>query len=179
MIKEYDKIMSMSVEEVISSSHSITLLRLYRLLYLNGSTPRWCAASQRKYYEQLKKDYMKNKEKLEKKHVLAFSGRKYIPGVFKDGELVGGHLHISSENLTDLEAIELLKMGALKEKDFKVLPNSKAKKEAVEYSKEEIENAITEGKYQPMLKIAKDLKLVKGNANKETIENKLNEYLAK
>jgi hypothetical protein len=133
MVGKLDKIMTMNVEEVIASPLSLDLLKLYSIIFLAGAQPRTCAASQREYYKKLKENYQMAKQKLTKTHMLNWAGRRYIPGVFdKAGKLVAGHLHIHSEYLTDEKAVEYLKIGALKEKDFAVLPESyksKAKKQ--------------------------------------------------
>jgi len=123
MLRNLDLIMSMEVGDVIASPLSLEMLRIYSVLYLGGGQPMSCATSQRKYYEILKKDYMKNKEKLEKTHELKFQGLRYIPGIRdKEGNLIAGHLHIVGSAVTDDMALEYLSKGILKEKDFITLP---------------------------------------------------------
>lgn len=122
MLKEINEILSKDVEEVIASPLSLQLLRIYSKLYLNGGQPGVCAKSQRLYYNKLKEDYQMNTEILNRTCVPNFEGLKYIPGVFKDGKLIAGHVHVMGATLTDAQAIKYLENGVLKESDFKVLP---------------------------------------------------------
>jgi hypothetical protein len=172
------ELLKKEVEEIISSTDSLALLKYYSDLYLNGSEPRTCEKSLRKYYSQLKKDYQMKKQVIERTCVPAFEGRKYIPGVFnKNKELVGGHLHIMSHLITDEMATDFLKKGILKEKDFKVLPENKT--ESVEYTKENLLEVIEKDNYNKIIKVCKDLKLIEKKESKEVALNLLNEYVSK
>lgn len=163
MLEDIKLLLSMGVEEIISSRHSLTLLKLYSDLYLNGKAPRTCANSQRAYYIRIKRDYEMKKDELKQTHVLKFKGRRYIPGIFKDGVLVAGHLHINSEFLTDADALKYLKLGVLKQSDFVKLPEG-----AKESKKEQtISELIEEGDYNRMVKRAKKLKLFEGTTPKK------------
>jgi hypothetical protein len=176
MLEQLNRLLKMDVEEIISSEHSLTLINIYSKLYLNGGQPKTCAASQRKYYANLKKDYKMAKEKLKRTCIPNWEGRKYIPGVFKKGVLVAGHLHIMGASLTDEKAKELLKQRALKEKDFIRLPGEKV--EEVEYTEKDILDVIEADGFKEALKIAKSLDLVKGNPNKENVFGALKDYLS-
>jgi len=149
--------------EALSPSYSTILIKLYGELYLNGASARGCIDSRRKYYRRIKLDYQMKKDKLKKTHVLNWSGRRYIPGIFKDGVLVAGHLHIHSEFLTDEEATKYLNLGVLKKSDFVKLP------EGVKPTKKEqtIAELIEEGDYNRMVKRAKTLKLFEGTTPKK------------
>jgi hypothetical protein len=118
------------------------------------------------------------KEILQRTCVPAWDGRKYIPGVFaEDGKtLIAGHLHIHSEYLTDEQAKEFLDLKVLRKKDFKVLPGEKPI--AIDYTKAEIESLIEEGSYKDLAKCARDLKLIKTSANKETTIEVLKEHIS-
>lgn len=179
MLEQLDELLGMDIEEIISSVHSLTLLDIYSKLYLNGAMPRNCAASQRKYFNELKKDYKMKKEKIERTCIPAWNGRMYIPGVFNTkGELVAGHLHIMSEILTDEKAKELLKIGALKKKDFLRLPGEKTEKKPTGYTSKELLDMIDKKDFNGALTAAKTLGLVKGNPNKEEVFGELKKYLS-
>jgi hypothetical protein len=183
MVKELDLIISMNVEEVINSSHSATLLKLYSICYLGGKQPRACAASQRKYYNQLKKNYKMSKEKLEKTHVLVHEKRFYIDPVKekKTGKLIGGHFHIHPNFLTDEQARKYLKSGELSKEDFIKLPDEKKeeKPEPVEYSKEMLKEIVEGDNFNLMAKAARELKLVGVNPNKAQVTEALTGYINK
>lgn len=174
---ELKELLKMDIEEIISSVHSLTLLKYYSKLYLNGGQPRTCAASQKKYYLLMKKDYQMKKEIIERKCVPAFQGRRYIPGVFKDGKLIAGHLHIMGSTLTDAQAIMFLELGVLTKKDFAKLPDMKEEPkseiklepESTELTTEEIYEIIKRDDYKELSKAAKDLGLIKTKASKESI----------
>lgn len=179
MLEQLDELLGMDIEEIISSIHSVTLLNIYSKLYLNGAMPRNCAASQRKYFNELKKDYKMKKKELERICIPAWDGRMYIPGVFnKKGELVAGHLHIMSEVLTDERAKELLKIGALKEKDFLRLPGEKTEKQPTGYTSKELLDIIAKKDYNGALEAAKVLDLVKGNPKKDEVFDALKNFLS-
>lgn len=187
---ELKELLKMDIEDIISSVHSLTLLKLYSDLYMNGTEPRGCEDSQRKYYSQLKKDYQMKKQIIERTCVPKFEGRRYIPGVHnKDGKLIAGHLHVNGNILTDKQAIQFLNLGVLTKKDFIKLPKgfeevkaeTKAKdnKEAKPYTKDEIKELIEKDNYKKLSQAARDLGLIKTSANKEKTIEKLNDYLSK
>jgi hypothetical protein len=178
----------MSIEDIISSTHSLTLLKIYSKLYLNGTPPRTCEASLRKYYLELKKDYIMNKEILQRTCVPKFEGRRYIPGVFdNDGKLKCGHVHISGSTLTDKEAIEFLEAGVLTEKDFNKLPigfenvkpEVKHKIETDEYTKEQLLQVIIREDFNELSKVGKTLELFDKRGKKEDMLQALKDHVSK
>ena len=131
MVKDVELILSKDVGEVIASPLSLKLLRCYSTLYLGGKAPRTCSNSQRKYYQQLKKNGIEMAKKLTKAEARtctpAWKGLKYIPKAAR---------HYSSNTLTDEEARALLDKGFLKESDFNKLPDDK-KEDGEDYTQEE------------------------------------------
>jgi hypothetical protein len=124
MIEQVRTILSNEVGVVLKSPDLLLmLLRVYSALYLNGEAPRACEKCQRGYYEQLRIDGIMKAELQEKINartcVPAWAGRMYSTKVFEF--LIPSLMH-------DEKAIELLKLGALKESDFKVLPAGYQKK---------------------------------------------------
>lgn len=126
LVQDVKNILSTDVEEVISTSMSLNLLRCYSVIYLNGAQPKTCAKSQRQYYNQLKINGLemaqKKEETTERTCVPAWKGIKYVGQVKKEGKIVFAHGHINPDTLTDKEAKRLLDLGVLKKTDFKVLP---------------------------------------------------------
>lgn len=100
---------------------------------------------------------------LNRKCLPAFDGLKYIPGVFKDGKLVAGHLHIYGASLSDEQARELLKVGALKESDFITLP-------PVSEPGSDLVDVIDRDDFNEMLKAAKSAGFTKKNPKKADIK---------
>jgi len=188
MKKDLEILLKMDIKDIIKSpEHSIKLLKIYSVLFLGGGQPRTCSKSQEKYFLELKKNGM---QKVTKKHILSFEGRRYIPGLFEDGILIAGHLHIDSKYTTDAKALELLNNGLLSVKDFQVLPDGYVKKvvpvitkkevkaepkEVQIYSIDEIKAALKKGSYHELNKIAIVLNLSTGKLKlkkaKELIEN--------
>lgn len=119
---EVNELINSDVEEIIKSSASLDLLKIYSILYLNGAQPRTCASSIRNYYFELKKTGIMKAEKLE-----AIKNRTCKPK-WNGLRLINGD-HFSNEWITDEEAIKLLQRGYLNESDFDVLPDG-FKKEA-------------------------------------------------
>jgi len=111
---EYEELMAMDVEGIISSSHSIRLLNLYSKIFLNGAEPRSCATSQRSYYQILKSLSMEQVNRLDQKRTCQpnWVGLRYING-----------RHYSPDNITDEEALTLLKAGLLTDANFKKTPD--------------------------------------------------------
>jgi hypothetical protein len=138
MITEVRTILSNEVGVVLKSPDLLLmLLRVYSALYLNGEAPRACEKCQRGYYEQLRIDGIMKAELQEKiiarTCVPAWAGRMYSTKVFE---------FLIPALMYDEKAIELLKCGALKESDFKVLPVGYQKKinfEAPQAEKKPIE----------------------------------------
>lgn len=117
MIYRVKSILSMDVEEVIASSHSLELLKIYSLLYLNGGQPRTCSRSQRAYFLELQTTGLDKAAKyntiMERTNKPNWKGLRFIWGD-----------HYSNETLTDEQAIKLLKNGGLRESDFEKLPEA-------------------------------------------------------
>jgi hypothetical protein len=180
MVKDLDMIMKMSIEEIISSTHSLTLLKIYSKLYLNGGQPRTCAASMRKYYSEIKKNYEMAKEILNRTCVPKFTGRIYCPGVFKeiDGKkvLIAGHVHISPDHLTDEMASKYLEQGVLKKKHFLVLPGES--NELKEYTKEDLLEVIEREDFNELSRVGKDLELFEKRGKKEDMLAEIKEYVS-
>lgn len=115
MIEKVKELLSKDIEEIISTPLSLGLLKVYSMLYLCGAKPNTCARSQRKYYDQLKKDGMKKAEKNIKRTCKPnWKGNKYIS---KEAR------HFNSDFITDEEAITILKRKSISEDEFSVLPD--------------------------------------------------------
>lgn len=118
MIEQVRTILNNEVGVVLKSPDLLLLmLRTYSAIYLNGEAPRACEKCQRGYYEQLKKDGMERAaltEKIKNRTcVPGWVGRRYVTRIAE---------FLIPEFMHDEKAIEMLKIGALKESDFKVLP---------------------------------------------------------
>ena len=115
LINEYNDLMACDVEVFIKTSASLRLLKMYSMLYLNGSQPRTCEKSIRNYYNELKTTGKMKAEQMEevqnRTNVPNWEGLRYIHGD-----------HYSNLYITDRQAINLLTLGLLNETDFKVLP---------------------------------------------------------
>lgn len=129
MIDNVNKIKSIDFDTIKSDGVlTMLLLKTYSVLYKGGKQVRTCINSQRKYYNEiLKTGIMKAelKEKVEKRTCEPkFKGRKEV---YTNKGIYETH----SEHLTDESAISFLKIGWLKESDFKTLPKGwdKIKKE--------------------------------------------------
>lgn len=122
MVETVKYLMSKSVEDIINSADSLKLLSCYSKLYLCGGTPRWCARSQREYYQELKKTGLKMALQIEAVKTRtckpAFTGLRLIT------HPKNGHYHINSETLTDEQAMEFLRLDILKEDQFAKLPDA-------------------------------------------------------
>ena len=86
MVEDVKLILSKSVEEVIASTLSLSLLDCASKLYYQGAQCRYCAASQREYYHMLKKNGLELAEKYDKMKEpktfkLTFDGVRYIPKI--------------------------------------------------------------------------------------------------
>jgi hypothetical protein len=181
------ELLKMSIEEIISSTHSLTLLKYYSKLYLNGTPPRTCAASQRKYYYKLKKDYQMKKEIIERTCAPKFEGRRYIPGVFKDGKLIAGHLHIDGSLLTDKQALEFLNLGVLTEKDFIQLPDGyeyvkpeiKEETKSEGFTENELLEVLEREDFNELSRVGKALKLFEKRGKKEDMITAIKDHISK
>jgi len=177
LINDLKMLMSMSIEEIISSTHSLTLLKVYSKLYLNGTQPTGCEESLRKYYSEIKRDYKMKNEVLKRICIPAFDGRRYIPGAFDDnGKLIAGHMHIIGKDLTDKQAVKFLELGILSENDFIKLPYEK-KDEKEMYTKNDIIKIIEKDNYKELDKAARYLKLITKRESKENTLKALKDYL--
>ena len=142
MLSEVKEILTNDVEVVIKSPQlSLSLLRCYSVLYIQGKSPRVCARSQRNYYRQLQKDGIMKAELAEKVKnrtcVPAWNGLKYIRKACA---------HFSDATIHDEQAIDAIKKGYLLESDFEVLPEGykKRKKRTVKAKTEDVEETKTE-----------------------------------
>lgn len=117
-------LLSRNVEEIISSTDSLDLIRCYSMLYLNGQQCRSCEASQRSYYKELFLTGLNKAKQMDEaknrtckpnwgKGCTNNIGLKFI---HKEGNFY------SSEHITDDQAVSLLNRGLLHESDFDVLP---------------------------------------------------------
>jgi len=119
MIEKVKELLSKDIEEIISSPLSLDLLKVYSILYLCGAKPNTCARSQRKYYNQLKKDGMKKAEtNIKRTCKPKWRGNMYIS---KEAR------HFNDLFITDEEAITLLKRKHITEDMFSVLPEGYGK----------------------------------------------------
>jgi hypothetical protein len=113
--QELAQLLRRDVEGLIASPDSLKLLKLASILLLNGGQPRTCANSIRNYYQMLKKIDMNAIERAEAVKVRTckpkWNGLRYIKGN-----------HYDNKNITDNEAITLLRAGLLTANDFETLP---------------------------------------------------------
>jgi hypothetical protein len=114
--QELAQLLSRDVEGLIASPDSLKLLKLASILLLNGGQPRTCANSIRKYFEQLKTIDMNAVERAEQVKnrtcVPKWNGLRYIKGN-----------HYDNKNITDNEAIQLIRAGLLSKNDFEKMPD--------------------------------------------------------
>jgi len=161
MIKKIKELLSKDIEEIIASPLSLDLLKIYSTLYLYGEKPNTCARSQRKYYEQLKKDgIMKAKENTKRTCKPNWKGNIYIS---KEAR------HFNDIHTTDEEAITLLKRKHISEDMFSILPEGYGKEPTeLELLKIEATNLGVEFKGNVSAKKLKELV----NSNKELQESR-------
>ena len=167
MLENVLKIKSLSVDEILKSPVNLMLLlRTYAELFLDGKQPNSCNSCIRKYYKKLiLKGEEMAKTKKEQTFVMDFEGIKYVPAVRKGKEIVMVHKHIDPKHVTDKEAIEMLELGALTGKDFKVLPNGykgDQKPKGKEFSIEDLETVLKNADFNEMRAVAKELELDTG-----------------
>ena len=141
MLADVRKILDKDFDEIKTSSLSLLLLKVYSKLYLAGAQPRTCESAMLNYYKRLKKDGLimaqKNEEKTHKlkKNI---KGLKYVGKPFCK--------HFDLENLTDKEAISLLKLGVMKENQFDILPIKEEKGSIPKAEVKAKQNEISENK---------------------------------
>lgn len=123
-VEKVKYLLSRNVEDIISSTDSLDLIRCYSILYLNGQQCRFCAASQRSYYNEFVRTGLKKAKEMDEaknrtcvpnwgKGCTNNNGLKFI---HKEGNFY------SSLYITDAQALSLLNRGLLSESDFDVLP---------------------------------------------------------
>mgnify|MGYP001172527085 CR=1 FL=1 len=154
LIEKVQRILARSVEEVISSPLSLDLLECYSKLYINGAQPRSCAGSMRKYYAELTKTGVQKAMELnqtkERTCKPAWKGLKYI--IVKENDYAAKGMHVSSEHITDEQAKKYLRIGALVESDFEILPENVKLKSVGDEVKESIKQIAPKKPRQPRKK---------------------------
>lgn len=133
MLESINRLIAMDIRDIIKSGEcTLLLLKMYSLLFLNGGQPGNCESCLRKYHNEIiKHGKMKAEiaEKIKNRTLIpGWNGLRYIPGIVKNGKYLSLHAHIHSDTLTDEQAVKYLNSGALKESDFKKLPEEKIKK---------------------------------------------------
>ena len=165
MVEDVKLILSKNVEEVIASTLSLTLLNCASKLYFNGAQCRFCARSQRGYYEMLQRNGLELATKYDKQmeaktHETIYKGQR---------RFISKHGFIFFDELSDLDCIEMLNSKVLRESDFTKLPDgykkAVAKPEPVDeaISEEQTVDSFANRELEPELKQA-----WKPNGNKET-----------
>ncbi len=128
-IERVTNLLSKNVEDIISSTDSLDLLKCYSILFNDGKQCRSCAMSQREYYKQLSLNGLKKAKEMDEikartcqpnwgKGCTNNNGLKFI---HREGN------HYSSLYITDDQAISLLNRGLLNESDFDILPEGYSK----------------------------------------------------
>lgn len=139
MVEDVKKILSMEVSDVIASEVSLTLISCASKLYFNGRSVGFCAASQREYYQMLKKNGVELATKFD-----MVVKRTCVPT--RDGitDRKGVGL-INWQMVDDEQATEMLIGGQFQEEDFKKLPEMylEMKTEAAHEAEEADEDAET------------------------------------
>lgn len=127
MREYYNKIVNVSFPEIKKDGGlTLTLLRLYSILFLDGASPNVCEKCMFGYYHKIISNGLKVIEFMENKTNVLQDGLHYVRSQA---------MHFSNNNLSDDKAIELLKSGDLKPAQFKALPKgytAPKKKEAKE-----------------------------------------------
>lgn len=116
MIHRVHEIINTDLKEILGTEKSLQLLKIYSALYLGGGQPRFCSASQTKYYNELKANGMEKAIIFEE-----VKNRTLIPNW--NGLLYTANQAYSSEYMTDKQACKLLDAGTIKEKMFVKLPD--------------------------------------------------------
>ena len=124
-VEKVKYLLSRNVEDIITSTDSLDLIRCYSILYLNGQQCRFCAASQRSYYNELVRTGLKKAKEMDEA-----KNRTCVPNWGKGCTNNNGLKFIHKEGnfyssllITDEQAISLLNRGLLSESDFDVLPD--------------------------------------------------------
>jgi hypothetical protein len=118
-----DKLISMDIDTILANGeYTMLLLKTYSKYFLNGGQPGTCKNCLKDYHKKLTMKAELIKELENRTCVPNFKGRKYIPSIVRSGKVIPVCIHLAAEFLTDKKAVECLNMGALKESDFKVLP---------------------------------------------------------
>ena len=129
MKERLQTLLSHSEDEVVNTHLIVELFRLYSIIYAREGQPSLCTKCAREYYRKLKKNGLAMAE-IEKKNVCKLKGIRYVKMAARDFDL---------QNLTDADAIFLLKNGILQENDFKVLP--------YEVKEKNVSNEISENRH--------------------------------
>lgn len=134
MIADLEEIISKDFEDIYTSSLSLKLLNIYSKLYLNGKQPRYCKASQLKYWQILCHEGLKKIKEMENNKPTFKINRI---GLMYVGKPFCRHYNLQS--MSDKDATDLLQKGFLQEKDFSKLPDlyKEEKKIEAEIKKEE------------------------------------------
>ena len=143
MLDKVREIIATDFDVIKSTSKSVLLLKVYSQLYLKGAQPKSCEKAMFNYYCQIKKNGLKMAKKMEEKRTNKL--RSNIKGLMYVGKPYCKHFNL--EFLSDKEAIDLLKLGVVKERDFIDLPEN-FKKEPVKKraTKKKVTKKVTEEK---------------------------------
>lgn len=118
-MKLYDEILNLEhagVDVVIKSTLSLTLLKIYSILFMNGAAPRACERAQRQYYKKLTQEGKKMAKDIDNRTcVPAWKGLRYVKKMAT---------HILDTKITDEQACYALYLGALRPSDFIKLPDN-------------------------------------------------------
>lgn len=110
-------ILSKSVEDIMASPDCLKLIRCYSVLYENNQRVGTCVVSQRKYYNQLKKNGLQMAQNYD-----VIKTRTNQPNWVGIIAVSATNKHYNSETISDEEATNLLNNKYLEERYFKVLP---------------------------------------------------------
>lgn len=114
-----DNLLSHSIDEVLSTSLVLDLMKIMSIIKYNGANPPSCSKCLREFYSQLFKitnEQIENMNKIKKRTLKpAWSGNKYKSKAAR---------HFNSNLITDEEAIEYLYLGIFQESEFLTLPEN-------------------------------------------------------
>lgn len=114
----------MNIDKIINSDFntikkdgelSLLLLKLYSELFLNGNRPSTCIQCMRDYHSKIIKFGKQKIKEMEDKTCKMKKGIVYVRQI---------HKHISDNNITDEEAVDLLEKKFLQERHFEILPKA-------------------------------------------------------
>lgn len=151
MLERVKTLLSKDFAEIKSSALSLELLKVYSALYMCGGQPRSCEKSMHSYFKQLQKDGIKKaKDMKEITNVCNKKGIVYVSNPM--------HKHVNFEQLSDTDAISLLKIGVLKKEDFAKLPDGyehpkQAKQTAKSEEPKEEAKTAARPKQKPKVKV--------------------------